>query len=507
MHIALDILYWFFLSIGAVIAITFVWFVSMAIYDRIQKDHSVRRNFPLIGRMRYNLERMGEYLRQYFFAHDREELPFNRATRNWIYRSAKNLGGTIGFGSTNDMREPGTIIFVNAAYPKLDEERKPTPPMVIGASCVHPYVAKNVVNISGMSYGALSAPAVRALAIGAHESGSWLNTGEGGLSTYHQSAPCDLIFQIGTAKYGVRDEKGRLSEQRLKQLASQVKAFEIKLSQGAKPGRGGVLPGCKVSKEIAEIRGIPVGLPSYSPNRHPELKNDDDLLDMIDFIREVTGRPVGVKAVLGGREQIDSLCETILRRGPNFAPDFFTLDGSDGGTGAAPQVLSDYVGLPLTESLPILVDTLIAAGLYDRVRVVASGKLVTSAKVAWALCMGANFVVSARGFMFALGCIQSLQCHNDVCPTGVTTHNPRLQKGLVVSVKSKRVANYSFWMNSETDRIAHSCGLTHAREFRRHHARMVKSSGVSIPLDYLYPYPDAPEQPLAVSPAPLKKEA
>lgn len=507
MHIALDILYWLFVSIGLIIAVTLVWFVYMAVYDRYQKDHAVRRNFPLIGRMRYNLERLGEYLRQYFFAHDREELPFNRATRNWVYRSAKNLGSTIGFGSTNDMREPGTIIFVNAAYPLLDEERQPTPPMIIGAGCERPFVAKNVVNISGMSYGALSGPAIKALSIGAHESGSWLNTGEGGLSPYHLIGGCDLIFQIGTAKYGVRDESGKLCDRKLKDLATRVKAFEIKLSQGAKPGRGGVLPGCKVTEEISSIRGIPVGLPSYSPNRHPELKTDDDLLDMINHIRDVTGRPVGVKAVLGGNQQIESLCNAIIRRGVASAPDFFTLDSGDGGTGAAPQVLSDYVGLPLNESLPILVDTLISAGLYERVRVIASGKLVTSAKVAWALCVGANFVVSARGFMFALGCIQSLQCHNDSCPTGVTTHNPRRQKGLVVTVKSKRVANYSEWMNSETDRIAHSCGLAHAREFRRHHARMVKSSGVSIPLDYLYPYPDPPETEIAICTPGLKKEA
>ena len=489
MHNALDILYWLFVIAGILLVALIVWLISMGVYDVIQKDHAVRRNFPIIGRMRYYFERLGEYFRQYFFANDREEQPFNRSTRNWVYRTAKNIGGTIGFGSTNDLNEPGTVIFVNAAYPILEEECKPTPPLVIGSDCDFPFIAQRIVNISGMSYGALSAAAVRALSFGAAESGGWLNTGEGGLSPYHLSGDCDLVFQIGTAKYGVRDEHGKLSELRLKELAPLIKMFEIKLSQGAKPGRGGVLPACKVTEEIARIRGIPVGQTSCSPNRHPEIKSDDDLLDMIDFIRTTTGRPVGVKAVLGGHRQIEDLCEAILRRGKSSAPDFFTLDGGDGGTGAAPQVLADHVGLPLTESLPILVDTLIKADLYDRVRVIASGKLVTSAKVAWALCVGAHFTVTARGFMFALGCIQSQQCHKDTCPTGVTTHNPRLQKGLVVEVKSKRVANYSHWMNVEADRIAHSCGLAHAREFNRSNARIVIASGRSVPLDECYPYP------------------
>jgi len=473
------------------VLVLLVCFVLMYIYDRFQKEHSVRRNYPLIGRMRYVLERMGEFLRQYFYANDREEIPFNRATRNWIYRTAKNIGGTIGFGSTNDLREPGTIIFVNAAYPVLEENNKPTPPTVIGPDCSHPYIAKNVVNISGMSFGALSAPAIQALSKGAHKAGIWLNTGEGGLSPYHRENECDLIFQIGTAKYGVRDEKGQLCDKRLSEIAPHVKAFEIKLSQGAKPGRGGVLPGKKVTSEIAAIRGIEAGVISNSPNRHLDIASDSDLLDMIRRVREVSGRPVGIKMVLGSDMPIKSLCEAILKRGSKHAPDFITLDGGDGGTGAAPQVLADYVGLPLSESLPILVDTLIMAGLRDRIRVIASGKLVTSAKVAWALCMGANFVVSARGFMFALGCVQSQQCHQDTCPAGVTTHNKRRQKGLVVDVKAERVANYAQWMNFEADRLAHSCGLAHAREFRRYHARMVKSSGVSIPLDELYPYPEA----------------
>ena len=459
-------------------------------YDIFQSQHAVLRNYPVIGHMRYFLERQGEFFRQYFFAHDREELPFNRATRSWVYKTAKGMGGVIGFGSTNDMREPGTIIFVSSPYPMLEEECNPSPQLVIGEGCDRPFVTRQIFNISGMSYGALSGPAVRALANGAAQAGVWMNTGEGGLSPFHLEAECDRIFQIGTAKYGVRDEQGKLSDEKLRDVAQHVKAFEIKISQGAKPGRGGVLPAVKVSQEIARIRGIPVGVVSSSPNRHREIKSPDDLLDMIMRVRDVTGRPVGFKVVLSNRVFSDTLFECVLRRGTDSAPDFITVDGGDGGTGAAPQILADHVGLSLRETLPMLVDSLIEAGLRDRVRVVASGKLVTSASVAWALCAGADFAVSARGFMFSLGCIQSMQCHQDTCPTGITTHNKRLQRGLVVQQKAKRVANYAHWVNVEVDKLAHSCGLSNAREFRREHVRIVENASSSIPFDLLYPYPE-----------------
>ena len=463
--------------------------LAMFVQDVFQKGHAVRRNFPIIGRLRYFLERQGEYFRQYFFADDRQELPFNRATRAWVYRTAKNLGGTIGFGSTYDLREPGAIIFVNSPYPLLEEACESAPPLVIGPDCDRPFSARHIANISGMSFGAISKPAVRALSRGAGEAGVWLNTGEGGLSPYHLEGGCDLIFQIGTAKYGVRDADGNLSVARLREVAAHVKAFELKLAQGAKPGRGGLLPGVKVTPEVAKIRGIPVGVTSNSPNRHREIDSPQDLLDMVQHIREVTGLPVGFKTVIGSDIYPRELCETILRRGLDCAPDFITLDGAEGGSGAAPQVLADHSGLPLAESLPLLVNVLMEAGLRDRIRVVASGKLVTSAMVAWALCAGADFAVSARGFMFALGCIQSLQCHLDTCPTGVTTHNRRMQKGLVVSDKATRVAHYARNLNREVDMLAHSCGLRHARQFRRQHARIVQVAGHSEALDVVYPYP------------------
>jgi glutamate synthase domain-containing protein 2 len=340
-----------------------------------------------------------------------------------------------------------------------------------------------------MSFGAISKPAVLALSNGARLGGSWMNTGEGGLSPYHLEGGADIVFQIGTAKYGVRDEDGNLDDDKLREVAAydQVKMFELKMSQGAKPGKGGILPGGKVTPEIAAIRGIPSGEDSISPNRHVEVDSVPDLLDMIARVRDVTGKPVGFKAVIGAYGWLERLCEEIHRRGVDSAPDFITIDSAEGGTGAAPMSLIDYMGLPITESLPLTVDTLVAHGLRERIKVVASGKLITPAEVAWALCVGADFVTSARGFMFALGCIQALQCNKNTCPTGITTHNPRLQRGLNPEDKAVRVGNYIENMVHEVGVIAHSCGVREPRRLRRYHARMVQADGRSEPLDIIYP--------------------
>jgi glutamate synthase domain-containing protein 2 len=477
--------------IGLIIVLTLLFWL---IRDIVQKKHSVLRNYPLIGRLRYFLESQGEYIRQYFIAGERDEMPFNRAARNWIYRTAKGVGGVIGFGSTNDLREPGSIIFVNAPFPVLDKDQLPTPAVIIGEGfCQHPYTARSLVNISGMSFGALSAPAVQALSLGAAEAGCWLDTGEGGLSPHHVVGNCEIIMQIGTARYGIRDQYGEFSTERALELAKRVSAFEIKLSQGAKPGKGGVLPGGKVTEEIAQIRGIPAGMDSLSPNRHSDIANIDELLDRIHMIRELTGKPVGVKTAIGGLEFSNSLCEAVLRRGQDYAPDFLAVDGGEGGSGAAPQVLADHMGMPIMEALPRVVDDLIAAGLKQRIKVVAAGKLVTPAKAAWALCTGADFINTARGFMFSLGCIQAMRCHNNTCPTGITTHNKRLQRGLVVNEKYLRVANYARGMNRELEMIAHSCGLKHARELRREHVRLVQTAGNSVAMNIHYPYPQVKE--------------
>jgi glutamate synthase domain-containing protein 2 len=262
--------------------------------------------------------------------------------------------------------------------------------------------------------------------------------------------------------------------------------FELKLSQGAKPGKGGILPGGKVTEEIAQIRGISAGQDSISPNRHPDINSIGELLDMIERIRSATGKPVGFKAVIGAYGWLDELFAEINKRGKQSAPDFITVDSAEGGTGAAPMSLMDYMGLPIQESLPLVADKLAEHGLKDRIKLIASGKLITPAEVAWALCVGADFVVSARGFMFALGCIQALQCNKNTCPTGVTTHNPRLQKGLVPAVKAERVANYVKNMVHEVGVIAHSCGVREPRQLRRFHARIVTENRHSVSLEDMY---------------------
>jgi len=479
-------------GIGTLAALLLVGVVAfLFIRDITQKKHGVLRNYPVIGHFRYFFEQLGEYFRQYFFAGDRDEMPFNRATRGWVYRLAKNEGGIIGFGSTYDLHQPAALIFVNHPFPVLEEERQPTPTLVLGQGyCREPFEARSLVNISGMSFGAISAPAVRSLSRGAAVAGCWLDTGEGGLSPYHLEGGCDVIMQIGTAKYGVRDAQGNLSTDRLLELSRVVKAFEIKLSQGAKPGKGGVLPGRKVTPEIAHIRGIAEGRDSISPNRHRDISNMSELLEKIAWMRDLTGKPIGVKTAVGGWRFMNEMADIIHRRGLEFAPDFLVIDGGEGGSGAAPQALADHMGLSIEEALPRVVDALIETGLKQRVCVVASGKLVTSAKAAWALCVGADFVNTARGFMFSLGCIQALRCHQNTCPTGVTTHNKRLQRALVVEEKYLRVANYAMNMNKEIDMIAHSCGVRHARELRREHVRIVQASGQSVALNILYPYPE-----------------
>ncbi len=471
-----------------VVGLVVLWILVLYVMDVTQKRNAILRNYPVVGHFRYLFQTLGKFFRQYFFAMDREELPFNRAERNWVYRAAQNEPNTAAFGSTRDLRPPGTILFVNCPWPTLDKDATPTTPRVIGPDCPQPYTATSLFNISAMSYGALSKPAVRALSAGAKLAGCWLNTGEGGLSPWHLEGGGDLVFQIGTAKYGVRNAEGGLDDDRLRAVAAhpQVRMFELKLSQGAKPGKGGILPAGKVTPEVASIRGIPAHTASISPNRHPEINSEDDLLDMLKHIREVTGKPVGFKAVLGAWGWLDSLFEAINRRGADSAPDFITIDSADGGSGAAPASLMDYMGLPLRESLPMVINKLGEYGLRERIRVIASGRLVTPGDVAWALCVGADFINSARGFMLALGCIQAMQCNRNTCPTGITTHNPRLQKGLNPPDKAVRVKQYVENMRHSVGVIAHSCGVHEPRQLRRFHARMVTENGQSKPLDEIY---------------------
>lgn len=473
----------FILVLGVAVLVVIVLFII----DKTQRADAIRRNYPVLGRFRHLFTELGEFFRQYFFAMDREELPFNRAQRDWVKRAGQGESNTIAFGSTRNLSAPGTPIFVNAAFPPLDEQAAKTEPMMIGPGARAPYMAKSIFNLSGMSYGAISKPAVQALSRGCKEAGIWMNTGEGAISPYHLEGGCDIVFQMGTAKYGVRDEKGGLDDKKLREVAEipQVKMIEIKLAQGAKPGKGGILPASKITPEIAAVRGIPEDQTSYSPNRHKEVDDFADLLDFIHHVREVSGLPVGIKTVYGNGEAFAELFALIKERGADSAPDFITLDGGEGGTGASPMPLMDLVGVSIREALLHVARLRNEAGLKERTRLIASGKLVNPGDIAWAMCAGADFVVSARGFMFSLGCIQALKCNKNTCPTGITTHDPRFQKGLVVEDKYMRVARYAEGIIKEVETIAHSVGVSEPRQMRRKHVRIVQSDGSSIPLDVI----------------------
>ncbi|WP_425468378.1 FMN-binding glutamate synthase family protein [Phaeobacter marinintestinus] len=482
--------------VGIVGLIAFIA-VILFIADRFQTGDAIRRNYPVIGRFRGLFTALGEFFRQYFFAMDREELPFNRAQREWVSRASSGESNTVAFGSTRNLDVPGTPIFINAAFPPLNDQYAKTEPMLIGPTARKPFLAPSFFNISGMSYGAISKPAVQALSRGAKDAGVWLNTGEGGLSPFHLEGGCDIVYQIGTAKFGVRDVEGNMSDDKLREVAAHdaVRMFEIKLAQGAKPGKGGILPGEKVNAEIAAIRGLAIGQDGISPNRHREVRSNEQLLDMIAHVREVTGKPVGIKTVAGSEQVFRELFEAINARGPDSAPDFITLDGGEGGTGAAPMPLIDLVGMSIREALPIVTNLRDEHGLKDRIRMIASGKLVNPGDVAWALAAGADFVACGRGFMFALGCIQALKCNKNTCPTGITTHDPRLQKGLVVESKYSRVARYALSVINEVETIAHSVGVAEPRLMRRRHMRIVQANGRSIPFNEILPSHNPPDAP------------
>ncbi len=449
---------------------------AVYLHDIRQRQHTILRNYPLIGHFRYFAETWGEYMRQYQYLPDWVERPFNRLDRAWVYRSAKGVSNLVSFGSQNTP----TFVFRNAAFPVLDEDRSSFPGRQIGiaegpGASAQPYLGRHVFNISGMSYGALSHAAVTALSRGAKQAGVWMATGEGGLSRYHLEGGADIVMQIGTAKYGVRDADGNLSEDKLREIAAhaQVRMFEVKLAQGAKPGKGGILPASKVTAEIAAIRGIPAGQPSISPNRHRDIGNVRELGNFVNRVRSVTGRPVGVKFVVGDPAFLDEWFADCIAR-PEGCPDYIAVDGGEGGTGAAPAPLADFVGLPITQALPMVAAARNRHGLKDRIRLIAAGKLITPDKVAWALCMGADFVVSARGFMFALGCIQAMKCGSGHCPAGVTASDPRLIAGLDPTDKAVRVARYAERVREDVEVIAHSCGLPNAAGFAPRHVTEIE---------------------------------
>jgi glutamate synthase domain-containing protein 2 len=461
----------------------------LALRDLTQRHHAITRNFPVIGHFRYFFEELGQPLRQYLFAGDLEERPYNRVTRSWVYASAKGQNNYVGFGSQVDHDERGRMHIVPSIYPTLQRNGSELPmPRLIGAKREQPYQPRRFANISGMSYGSLSPNAVRALSHGARLSGCYMSTGEGSLSPYHVEGGGDILFQIGPAKFGCRTADGRFDDARAAAIFAlpQVKMIEIKLAQGAKPGQGGVLPKEKITEEIAAIRGVPMGVDCHSPNRFEEFDDAPSLLDFVARVRRLTGKPIGLKMVGGAVHEIDQLCAEIRRRGDG--PDFIAVDGKEGGSGAAPLALADYVGLPLVDALTAVDNALRREGLRQDVTVMASGRIATAGEVAAHIALGADIVHIGRGFLFALGCIQALRCHTNTCPAGVTTQNRWLQSGLNPADKSVRVMNYSLALERDLQMITHACGLEHPSQLTRDHVLVNISPGVRKRSAELYPY-------------------
>ena len=467
--------------------------VTIAIRDLTQRQHAVTRNFPVIGHFRYLFEELGQPLRQYFFAGDLDERPYNRITRSWIYASSKGQNNMVGFGSQVDHNEPGRMLIVPSLYPTLKraaaaDDDLPRP-RVIGAKRRQPYQPRRFANIAGMSYGALSPNAVRALSRGARLAGCYMSTGEGSLSPYHVEGGGDILYQIGPAKFGCRTPDGRFDPAKAALILArpQVKMVEIKLSQGAKPGKGGMLPKEKITAEIAAIRGIPMGVDCHSPNRFEEFDAAPSLLDFIERLRTLTDKPIGLKLVVGSTGEIDALCREIRRRGDG--PDFIAVDGNEGGSGAAPLALADWVGMPVMEGIIAVDNALRREGLRDDVALIASGKIATGGEVATHIALGADLVHIGRGFLFSLGCIQALRCHTNTCPTGVATQNRWLQAGLDPADKGVRVRNYALALERDLQMITHACGLTHPSQLHRRHVVMNLSPGVRKSLVEMFPYP------------------
>lgn len=477
---------WILIAIG-----TYV--VLLAIWDVFQKQHTIMRNFPFFGHFRYFFESLGPPIRQYIVTSDLIERPFNRLERGWAYRASKGELNSMPFGTQLDLEEPGIIKFNSAAFPypdadATDEVDPEVDPIVLGPTRDQPYSVKCVANVSAMSYGSLSRNAVMALSMGVKRAGGYMNTGEGGCSPYHLEGGGDLMFQIGTGKFGVRDSEGKFDPEKFKKLCEndQIKAIEVKLAQGAKPGKGGVLPKEKVSREISEIRGVPMDEDCHSPNRHPEINDVDSLMEHCDYLRKLSGgKPVGFKTVLGGEEFMRDVARYIANH--DDGPDFITIDGAEGGTGAAPMSLSDHMGISLQEALVIADNHLREAGARKKVLLIGSGRCVTGSGVAIALGLGADLVHIARGFMLALGCIQALECHSNKCPTGVATNNPWLARGLVPKIKSERVGNYMQAIHEDVMMIARALGVNHPQEIKREHMSMIVEPGKRVALTEIYP--------------------
>ncbi|KAB2332249.1 FMN-binding glutamate synthase family protein [Cytobacillus depressus] len=497
-----------------------IFLIYMLIFDRNQKKHSILRNYPVLGRIRYFFEKIGPEMRQYWFNSDTEGKPFSRDDYEHIVKSAKYLRDVIGFGSKRDFDEEGLYVR-NDMFPKLAEEMKmdrntlvatkryilmkdpllsqreekwededsnayllhEDDAVVIGPNTEHPFVLKGLIGMSAMSYGALGKNAITSLSKGlGMAKGTWMNTGEGGLSPYHLEGGVDIIMQIGPAMFGVRDPNGEMDWEELKRKSKipQIKAFEVKLAQGAKT-RGGHIDAEKVNPEIAAIRKVEPYKSIDSPNRFIQYSDVPSICDFIEEIRNQSGKPVGLKLVVGGTDSVQELAKYMKETGKG--PDFITVDGGEGGTGASYQELIDSVGLPIRSALPILVSTLEKYGVRDRVKIIASGKLFTPDRIAIALAMGADLINIARGFMITVGCIQTLKCHSNACPVGVATTDPDLQKALVIDEKKYRVVNYLVNLRKGLFRISAAAGIESPVHFQPRHIMYKDEKGIVIPLE------------------------
>lgn len=449
--------------------------IIVAIRDVLQRQHTIQHNFPLVGHIRYLFESIGPEIRQYFVANNREELPFNRIERSWVYASSKNENNYEGFGTDRDIYAHQHIFINNAMFPFKTEGNHPNALDKSFLPCAKvmgefnkrrkPYRPASIINISAMSFGSLSAKAVESLNKGVKLADAYHNTGEGGLSPYHSHGG-DVVFHFGTGYFGVRAEDGGFSMDKMKKLVEDnpfIRAIEVKLSQGAKPGKGGVLPGSKITKEIAEIRGVEVGKTVLSPPNHKAFSTVPEMLDFIEAIAEETGLPVGIKAAIGKLDQWKELADLMVKTGKG--PDFITVDGGEGGTGAAPPSFADHVSLPWVYGFGDLYKLFKDKGLTERIVFIGSGKLGFPAKAAMAFAMGADCINVAREAMMSIGCIQAQICHTNRCPSGVATQSKWLQRGIDVPLKSERLAQYFKTFRKEFIEITHSAGYEHPCQF------------------------------------------
>ncbi|MCA9101983.1 MAG: FMN-binding glutamate synthase family protein [Planctomycetales bacterium] len=452
--------------------------MALVIHDVTQRKHAVLHNFPIIGHFRYWLEAIGPELRQYIVTSNDEERPFSRDQRRWVYASSKNENNYFGFGSDDDFERPhNRLLIKHAVFPYVPPPVMPTPSSAdVAAGVKYPIpVAKvlggsrgraqafrppSILNVSAMSFGSLSAPAIEAINRGCRLAGCLHNTGEGGISPYHDNGG-ELIWQIGTGYFGCRDERGDFSLDRFLENVQRhpVRAIEIKLSQGAKPGVGGIVPGAKVTPEVAAIRGVPVGQDCISPPRHSAFHDADSMLDFVERLADASGLPVGIKSAVGEAGFWTDLARLMAdgKRGV----DFITVDGGDGGTGAAPLVFADHVSLPFRVAIVRVYRTFVEHGLHERVVFIGSGRLGFPETALLAMALGCDMVNVGRTAMLSIGCIQAQRCHTGHCPTGVATQNRWLMRGLDPTLKSARLANYVTTLRKEMLQLSHACGHCH----------------------------------------------